>query len=70
MRQREQLSWEAIGVGRGMNDLPFSQLTSRSLDLNLCEEGAKIEDACSEAKGSIAVATCYQSWLSALPTLS
>jgi diadenosine tetraphosphate (Ap4A) HIT family hydrolase len=23
-RRREQLSWEAIGVGRGMNKLPFS----------------------------------------------
>jgi hypothetical protein len=69
-RRREQLSWVTIGVGRGMNNLPFSKPTSRSLGLNLREEGAKTKDACGEAKGSIAVSIFYQSWLSALPVLS
>ncbi len=68
--RREQLIWEAIGVDRGINDLLFSQLTSRSLDLDLREKGVKVEDSCGEAKDSIVVTIFYQSWPSALPTLS
>jgi len=48
-------------VDRGMNNVPLSKLISRSSDLNLREEGVKVEDAFGEAKGSIAVATFYQS---------
>ena len=58
--RREQLSWEAIGVDRGMNNVLLSQLISRSSDLILREEGVKVEDAFGEARGSIAVATFYQ----------